>query len=63
MGVPLIIVARSDALSAKLIDINIDPVDQPYIIGVCPDGKHRTFPEEGARLIGGNQQLLKQWQA
>jgi len=27
MGTPLVIVARTDALGAKLIDSNIDPID------------------------------------
>lgn len=31
MGVGLIIIARTDALSAKLLDNNIDPIDHPYI--------------------------------
>lgn len=34
MGVDLNIVARTDALSAKMIDSNIDPVDHPFILGV-----------------------------
>lgn len=34
MGIPLVIVARTDALGAKLIDSNIDPCDQPWIMGV-----------------------------
>lgn len=36
LGVPLIIVARTDALSARLITNDIDPVDQEFI------GKSRT---------------------
>lgn len=34
MGTDLVIIARTDALSAKMIDSNIDPIDHPYILGV-----------------------------
>lgn len=34
MGCELVIVARTDALSAKLIDNNSDIIDQPFILGV-----------------------------
>jgi len=43
MGVPLVILARTDALSAKLIDSNCDKVDHPYILGLN-NGKEKTFP-------------------
>jgi isocitrate lyase len=50
MGHDLVIVARTDALGAKLIDNNSDVVDHPYILGVY-DVKHPekllTFPEAG----------------
>jgi len=39
MGSELVIVARTDALGAKMLDTNIDPVDHPYILGVS-DPKH-----------------------
>ena len=29
----LIVIARTDALNARLIDSNIDPIDHPYILG------------------------------
>lgn len=51
MGTDLIVLARTDALSAKLIDSNIDPVDQPYILGRCADGENRTFPNAGLAAI------------
>jgi len=50
MGADLVILARTDALSAKLIDSNIDPIDQPFILGVVPDQNNAdlmTFPEAG----------------
>jgi isocitrate lyase len=47
MNVELIILARTDALGAKLIDSNVDPIDQPYILGICADGIERTFPNAG----------------
>jgi len=50
MGHDLVIVARTDALGAKMIDNNSDVIDHPYILGVY-DPKHTdkylTFPEAG----------------
>jgi isocitrate lyase len=34
MGNELMVVARTDALSAKLIDSNISAVDHPWIMGI-----------------------------
>ncbi|MCT4783238.1 MULTISPECIES: isocitrate lyase [Exiguobacterium] len=43
MGVPTIIVARTDAHAANLITSDIDPVDHPFIIGErTPEGFYRT---------------------
>lgn len=40
MGSELVLVARTDALSAVFIDSNIDPVDHPFILGsVDPKNK------------------------
>jgi len=39
MSSELIIVARTDALGARLIDSNIDPIDHPYILGVTDVNK------------------------
>ena len=54
MGVELVLVARTDALTAKLIDSNIDPIDQPYIMG-CVDPKNEsillTYPQAGVEAI------------
>jgi isocitrate lyase len=54
MGSELIIVARTDALSARLIDSNIDPIDHPFILGIY-DSKNPTklltFPEAGVLAI------------
>jgi isocitrate lyase len=71
MGVELNIVARTDALSAKMIDSNVDPVDHPFILGVV-DPKNptllKTFPEAGVNAInakfGGSDKgrtLLGEW--
>lgn len=64
-------IARTDALSAKMIDSNIDPVDHPYILGVV-DPRHpknlMTFPKAGKQAImerfkGEQRELkLKQWE-
>jgi isocitrate lyase len=32
-GVPTVIVARTDALSAKLLTSDVDPIDQPFVTG------------------------------
>lgn len=50
MGCDLVIVARTDALSATLLESNIDPVDHPFILGyVDPKNTSKllTFPEAG----------------
>ena len=70
MGHELVIVARTDALGAKLIDNNSDPVDHPWILGVN-DARHPdklvTFPEAGdaalrAKFSGAQlQQKQAQW--
>ena len=74
MGVGLVIMARTDALAAKFLDNNCDPVDQPFILGVvdpsCPD-KLMTFVEAGelwlnAQLASRPEQLkasLDLWKA
>jgi isocitrate lyase len=50
MNCDLVLLARTDALSATFLDSNIDPVDQPFILG-CVDPKDpkklMTFPEAG----------------
>ena len=47
MGVDLVLVARTDALSATALETNIDPADHPFILG-CVDPKNDekllTFP-------------------
>lgn len=55
MGNELIILARTDSLSAKLIDSNIDPIDQPFILGRSYDNKEVTIFEAG--LEGINRQF------
>ena len=45
MGVPTIIVARTDADAANLITSDVDPVDQPFLTGErTAEGFHRTKP-------------------
>jgi isocitrate lyase len=45
MGVPTIIVARTDALAAKLITSDIDPTDQPFVTGErSAEGFYRVTP-------------------
>lgn len=55
MGVDLVIVGRTDAESATLIDSNIDPRDHPFIIGCTnPD-----LPELGAVIADGQMAALR----
>ncbi|MCP3661104.1 MAG: hypothetical protein GY696_01195 [Gammaproteobacteria bacterium] len=54
LGNDLVIVARTDALSAVFIDNNIDPLDHPFILGaVDPENPEKlmTFPEVGKEAI------------
>lgn len=71
MGCDLVIVARTDALSANLIDNNIDPIDHPFILGYVDssdEDRLATFPEAGIEQIlrkfnGQNQErILKIWE-
>jgi isocitrate lyase len=53
-GSPLVIVARTDSLSAKLIDNNVDPIDQPFILGVWDSSNPtdlKSYPEVGVAII------------
>jgi isocitrate lyase len=54
LGSDLVICARTDALSANLLENNIDPVDHPFILGSV-DQKNKskvlTFPEAGRIAI------------
>lgn len=57
MGCDLVIVARTDALSATYLDSNIDPMDHPFILGqVDPLNKKKlmTFPNAGRAAILNN---------
>jgi len=70
MGCELVIVSRTDALSATFIETNIDPVDQPFILG-CVDPKDPkkllTYPQAGRVAIVQNfkgedrDRLLSLW--
>lgn len=70
MNVPLVICARTDALSAKFLDSNIDARDHPFILGVYDSSRPDdlvTFPEAGEKMIlksftGREQSLvLQKW--
>jgi len=70
MGCDLVIVARTDALSATYLDSNIDSMDHPFIYGqVDPSNKEKlmTFPKAGRAAIMNNfkgaqmEKLLKMW--
>ena len=48
MANELFIIARTDALSAKHIESNIDPIDHPYILGMTTGlNEPMTYPEAG----------------
>lgn len=54
MGVDLVLVARTDALSATFIDSNIDSLDHPYILGQVDSSQPEvlmTFPDAGVKAI------------
>jgi isocitrate lyase len=53
MKCPMVIVARTDSLSAKLIDSNVDKLDHPFILGLS-GGVEVTFPEAGSKVIAKN---------
>ena len=54
MDVPLVIIARTDAVDAKFIDTDIDPRDHKHIKGMCDDGNLRTLPDEILRRLDIN---------
>jgi isocitrate lyase len=43
MGVPTVLVARTDADSAKLLTSDIDPADHPFLTGSSRRGSTRSF--------------------
>jgi isocitrate lyase len=54
MGSDLVIVSRTDALSARFLDSNHCAVDHPYILGVVDPSQPTqlmTFPESGKQSI------------
>jgi isocitrate lyase len=46
MGVPLIIVARTDAEAAELLDNNGDSRDHPFLLGQVRQIRARNFEEK-----------------
>ncbi len=45
MGVPTVVLARTDAEAASLITSNVDERDRPFLTGErCPEGFYRTRP-------------------
>ncbi len=54
MGVPTLIVARTDALGAKLVTSDIDPLDQPFLTGErTEEGFHVSRGGLGAAIARG----------
>ena len=53
MNSELLLVGRTDSLSARLIDNNSDPIDQPYILGAVEGhgDEYMTFVEAGEVAI------------
>lgn len=52
MGVDLVIVARTDADAATLLDSNIDKRDHPFILGVAAPGPRNTDSLEDCMTFG-----------
>jgi len=50
MQTPLVIISRTDAYSATIIDTNIDPIDQQFILGLSY-GEELTFKDAGLLSI------------
>ena len=63
MGVPLVIVARTDAEAATLLDNNIDPRDHPFIMGETANGKLATYPDAVSDALAKNPQALAVWKS
>jgi len=72
MGSDLVIVARTDALSALFLDSNGDPIDHPHILGITNPknpSKLQTYVEAGIDAINETfkddskkrEHLLKEW--
>lgn len=54
LGVPSIIIARTDALGASLITSDIDPADQKYLTGErTPEGYYRVKPGMESTIARG----------
>ena len=71
MNCDLVIVARTDALSAIFLDNNIDPIDHPFILGAVDplnSTNLMTFPTAGRNAINKQfsgtekEKKLKQWE-
>jgi Isocitrate lyase len=58
MGTSLIIVARTDAEAATLLDSNIDGRDHPFILGVTTPGMPSLLDalEDARRRMGGGEE-------
>jgi isocitrate lyase len=63
MGVPLVLVARTDAEAATLLDNNIDPRDHPFILGETANGKLVTFPDAVAEVLSNDAKALALWKS
>ncbi len=66
MGTNLIIVARTDAEAATLLDSNIDGRDHPFILGVTTPGLaslRDTLDQARARGATNLDQISKRWTA
>tara|TARA_Y100000389_G_scaffold196556_1_gene229676 strand:- start:6585 stop:8051 length:1467 start_codon:yes stop_codon:yes gene_type:complete len=61
MEVPLVIIARTDAVDAKYIDTDIDERDHKHIKGMCEDGELRTLPDEIYRQFSSSYISQDDW--
>jgi len=62
MGVPLVIVSRTDAEAATLLDNNIDPRDHPFILGVTENGQLETYPDAVLKKLT-NPRDIQNWKS
>jgi isocitrate lyase len=61
LGASMLLVARTDAEAATLIDSNMDSRDHPFIVGKTDDGKEATYGEHVRKQLSGKDEKLKKW--
>jgi isocitrate lyase len=65
MGCPLVLVSRTDAEAATLLDNNIDPRDHPFILGETETGELLTYPDAVEKVLKshGDAEAIAKWRS